>query len=294
MTNTSIDISGKIDADTAGVLAHIKAATDSLGIPFFVIGAMARDIFLKHLYGLPPHRLTLDMDFGVSISTWGDFSNLKTELIDHYGFGSTNQLQRLRAGNIQIDIVPFGPIAGLNLRIHWPPDESLQMSTAGFEEAFEASLQVRISASPELRVRVCSLPGLVILKLISWHERYPERQRDAEDILEIMDKYENAMPVDRLYSEEKELIAEEGFDNQKAAIRLLGRDMAKIASPGTGRLILSILDEETKEDSKPRLAIDMARAMSTSEGDLAQVSAAIYKLKQGFVEAKFGETTLVP
>jgi predicted nucleotidyltransferase len=284
MTNTSLDISGKIDDETAGALGHVKAAADSMGISFFIIGALARDILLKLHYGLPPHRATLDVDLGVSVATWGHFSNLKNELTENHRFKDTNQAQRLQYERTLVDIVPFGPIAGPERSIRWPPDESFQMSTAGFEEAFKFSHQVRVSSSPDVIVSVCSLPGLVVMKLISWHERYPERRRDAEDIFEIMEKYELAGNIDRLYSEESNMLEEEGFETKKAAIRLLGRDMARIAGPDTRQLILSILDEETREDSNLRLSVDMARGMITTDVDLKEIVTKISKLKQGFEE----------
>lgn len=279
-----LDISGKIDDDTAGALAHAKAAADSLGIPFFIIGALARDILLKHYYGFQPQRATLDLDLGVSVATWGDLSNLKSDLIKTHHFNETSQLQRLQYSGLRVDFVPFGPIAGPAHTIRWPPDESFQMSTAGFEEAFRFSHLVRLSSLPDVIVSVCSLSGLVILKLISWRERYHERRRDAEDIFEIMDKYEFAGNFDRLYSEENEILEDEGFETKKAGIRLLGRDMARIAGPDTRQLILSILDEETKEDSSLRLSVDMAPGASTADVDLGDIVAKISKLRQGFEE----------
>ncbi|MCX6569838.1 MAG: nucleotidyl transferase AbiEii/AbiGii toxin family protein [Candidatus Aminicenantes bacterium] len=284
MNNTSLDISGKIDGQTAGALAHVKAAADSMGISFFIIGALARDILLKLHYGLPPHRATLDVDLGVSVATWEHFSNLKNGLIENHRFEATNQVQRLQYERILVDIVPFGPIAGPERNIRWPPDESFQMSTAGFEEAFRFSHQAKVSSSPDVIISVCSLPGLVIMKLISWHERYPERRKDAGDIFEIMEKYELAGNFDRLYSEEAKLLEEEGFETKKAAIRLLGRDMAKIASQSSGLLLSEILVEETNEDSKLRLALDLARETHQIGQDPQEILAMVSKLRQGFEE----------
>jgi predicted nucleotidyltransferase len=284
MTNTSLDISGKIDGQTAGALAHVKAAADSMGMPIFLIGALARDIFLKHIHGLPPRRLTKDIDFGASVATWGDFDRLRTELIIKHGFEGTMKLQELSFGKILVDIIPFGAIAGPKQNLFWPPDQSFRLSTVGFEEAYKSAPEVKISLSPAVYVKVCSLPALVILKLISWHERYPERQRDAEDVLEILDRYEQVIPIDRLYLEDKELISEEGFDNRKAAIRLLGRDMARIAGAESGRLIISILERDIKEDSNLCLAGQMARGLYLGDVDLNEVVAKIAKLKQGFEE----------
>lgn len=81
-------------------------------------------------------------------------------------------------------------------------------------------------------------------------ELYPERGRDAADILEIMDLYEYAYGPDRLYSSEQELMIEERFDSKMATIRLLGRDMARVAGSPTGRLILSILICKLKQGFK--------------------------------------------
>ena len=284
MNNTLLDISGKIDEDSAAALAHVKAAADSMGISLFVIGALARDILLKLHFGLPPHRATLDLDLGVSVASWGHFSSLKNELTENYRFKGTNQVQRLQYERILVDIVPFGPIAGPEHTIRWPPDESFQMSTAGFEEAFMFSHQVRVSSSPDVIVSVCSLPGLVIMKLISWHERYPERRRDAEDIFEIMEKYEFAGNFDRLYSEESKMLEEEGFETKKAAIRLLGRDMAKISSQSSWLQISEILAEETNETSKMRLALDIAQETRQIGQEPQEILRLVAKLRQGFEE----------
>jgi predicted nucleotidyltransferase len=75
MNSTSLDISGKIDAPAVHALSGVKAAADSLNIPFFIIGASARDIFLKHLYGFAQRRSTVDMDFGVFLSARSRASN---------------------------------------------------------------------------------------------------------------------------------------------------------------------------------------------------------------------------
>ena len=288
MTDMPIDISGKIDEPTVHALASVKKAADKLAAPFFIIGAKAKEFFLEHVHGLDLRRYTKDLDFGVSLTSWQDLSSLKAELIAGHGFESTNQVQRVRFRDINIDLVPFGPIAGSKRTLLWPPDESRRMTTAGFEEAFRSSPHVKISASPELIVRVCSLAGLVVLKMISWRELYPERGRDAADILEIMDGYVHVYGLDRLYSAEQELLIEERFDSKLAAIRLLGRDVARIVSPTTGRSILSILDEESGEESKRKLAVHMARETGVFDMEYQDIGAKIDKFRQGFIEEKGG------
>lgn len=87
-----------------------------------------------------------------------------------------------------------------------------------------------------------------------------------------------------LYSSEQELMIEERFDSKMATIRLLGRDMARVAGSPTGRLILSILDDETGDESQRKLAVQMAREERLTDTELKEIEAKICKLKQGFMD----------
>ena len=238
MTNILFNLSGKIEKPTVDTLYLLKGIADSFGIPFFVVGAFARDLILKHRYGIEPRRMTTDIDLGVEVASWEQFKKLKESLIATGQFSLTSEKQRLHCGTILIDILPFGPITDEDKKISWPPEHEIIMSMVGFEEAYEYSITVRLSSDPELDIKLASLPGLAIMKLISWKEKYPDRKRDAEDLLLIMNKYEEAGNSERLYGEELPLLLEEGFDTQMAGTRLLGRDMAKMSDPQTLRIII--------------------------------------------------------
>ena len=97
------------------------------------------------------------------------------------------------------------------------------------------------------------------MKIIAWNEKYPERPKDAEDLFLIMESYEDADNFDRLYDKEQSLLKQEDYDNQLAAIRLLGRDMAEIAEPNTLDLLEGILKDEKNQQ---RLAQDVIRQRS--------------------------------
>jgi predicted nucleotidyltransferase len=56
MSNILFDLSGKIEQAKTDVLYIVKRIADSLNIPFFVVGASARDFILKHCYGIEPPR----------------------------------------------------------------------------------------------------------------------------------------------------------------------------------------------------------------------------------------------
>lgn len=161
------------------------------------------------------------------------------------------------------------------------------MSMVGFEEAYRHSITVRVSSDPDLDIKLATLPGLAIMKLIAWKEKYPDRKRDAEDLLLIMNKYEEAGNSDRLYEEDLPLLQEEGFDTKSAGTRLLGRDMAKISDSKTFLIVKEILDAETEEMSQYKLISDMMREDGMSDTRFDGILAQLMKLRQGFVE--FGE-----
>jgi predicted nucleotidyltransferase len=142
-----------------------------------------------------------------------------------------------------------------------------------------------LSSDPELDIKLASLPGLAIMKLISWKEKYPNRKRDAEDLLLIMNKYEEAGNTERLYEEDLPLLQEENFDTKLAGTRLLGRDMAKISDPRTVQILKGILDAETEEPSQYKLATDMIREAGVAETRFDEILLQLEKLEQGIVEA---------
>jgi predicted nucleotidyltransferase len=45
-----------------------------LSIPFFVVGASARDFILKYCYSLELLRMTRDIDLGVEVASWEQFN----------------------------------------------------------------------------------------------------------------------------------------------------------------------------------------------------------------------------
>ncbi len=284
MTSILFNLSGKIEKPAVDALYLVKRVADSLNIPFFVVGASARDLILKHCYGIEPPRKTGDIDLGVEVASWEQFKKFEESLIATGQFSLSSEKQRLRCGTIFIDILPFGPITDKDKKISWPPEHEIMMSMVGFEEAYEYSITLRLSSDPELDIKLASLPGLAIMKLIAWKEKYPNRKRDAEDLLLIMNKYEEAGNSERLYEEDLPLLQEEGFDTKLAGTRLLGRDMAKISDPETFLIIKEILDAETEEMSRYKLVSDMNRETGMFDTRFDEILLQLKKLKQGIVE----------
>lgn len=283
MSNISFDLSGKIEPVYLDAISRVKLVAGSLGIPFFLVGATARDFILDHCYGIRTTRMTRDIDLGVEVAGWDQFEALSRALLATGNFHATQEKQRFLFRHVAVDIVPFGPIADSHKKISWPPEHEIFMSMLGFEEAYKYSITVRLSTNPELDIKIPTLPGLALMKLISWRDCYPERPKDAEDLLFIMHSYADAGNTNRLYEEELPLLESEGFDNQLAGIRLLGKDMAKIADTITAEAVKAILTDETGDQSRYRLVGDMVSAYGFRDR-FDEILRQVEKLKEGFLK----------
>ena len=140
MSNILFDLSGKIDKQTVEALFAVKKEADALSIPFFIVGASARDIILKHCYGIQTQRMTTDIDVGVEVSSWEQFNQLTNSLLAGGQFSPTPKRQRFSFDTLLIDIVPFGTLADEHGRISWPPEHEIIMSIVGFKEAYECAI----------------------------------------------------------------------------------------------------------------------------------------------------------
>ncbi len=258
MTTNLLTISEKIDKPLVDLLGLLTSVSGKLGTPFFVIGATARDMVLKY-YDETPTRATRDVDIGILVPGWEQFNDLRDALLGTKEFEPSEVRHRLYSHvGMPVDIVPFGEIAGEQRQLRWPKEENRIMSVLGFDEAYDASLLVRVRREPLLDVRVASLPGIVITKLISWSDMYAERKRDALDIHVIMTRYIDAGGLERISSAAKDLIkVEEEVDIELAGARLLGRDIAHIASPRTLKVLMKILKREMSDGEGSRLLADM-------------------------------------
>ena len=258
MNKNLLDLSGKIDELTVELLKTIDDVAESLKAPFFVVGAIARDIILTQGYGIETGRATQDFDLAVKVSDWNGYEQLREGLIASGKFiHDRKQAQRLIYKNkYPIDIIPFGAISGPDSLLSWPPEHDTIIDTHGFTEAYNNSITVRIQEEPIIDIQFVSLPGLAILKLISWNDNQLRRRKDAHDLLLIMRTYLDAGNLERLYDEEMDLV-EGDFDYVRAGSRLLGRDIAKILSPDIREIIVNILIKETAEQTLYRLVEDM-------------------------------------
>ena len=281
MNKNLLNISGKISEPIVKIYELIAEVANQSNVRFFVIGATARDMVFECGYNIPASRATRDIDLAVQVATWAEFLNLKDALIATGHFAESKMMQRMFYRNeIPIDIVPFGAIENEG-SISWPPDDSVKMNVAGFNDAYHATQTVRLRENPVLDIPVVTPAALVILKLMAWKDRSSEHSKDAIDLAFILRWYLDAGHTEILAEEHGDLLNED-FDFEQSGARMLGRDVASIVSAQSQQMLVEILSAETGEQEIYRLVEAMSgkQAVNKFEQNLKLLEA----LRHGFNE----------
>jgi len=146
--------------------------------------------------------------------------------------------------------------------------------------------EVRLSSEPPLEILVPSVPALALLKIISWDDAYPRRERDAHDLLFILENYDATGVEAKLYESHVPLLTEEEFDSRLASVRLLGQNIAQLGSPETLKTLEEILIRETDEDLGFRMLSNMVKGASFQGTKFEAALQLLKKLLQGVLEER--------
>lgn len=289
MTNTSHPQTPKPDRPvnplTLTVIGEIHRAANKLGIPVFVVGAVARIILLENIHGLNAGRATTDVDFAFALDNWEQFDALKKLLLKNTRFRASEQLAHrlyFRAPGFEhaykVDLIPFGKVETSPNTIAWPPDMAIMMNVAGFSDAFAAT--VRVEVSPGLEATVASLPGIATLKLFAWADRRQENTKDAIDVVTLLRSYHLAGNDHRIYEEVnvQAVLEAVDYDPELTGAWLLGHDVATMASKSTVTALEALLTGGTKD----RLIEDMSRTMRGRADAMDYASRLLEQFTQGF------------
>jgi predicted nucleotidyltransferase len=272
MKTTSLDVTGKLPLGLVQLYQVISRHTSALGIPYLVVGATARDIILHHGFGAAIERGTRDVDFGIQVQSWDQYQQLRSQLLNDgftpHKFKAHQLVTTLpNEEEWEIDLIPFGGIAGDRHAIAWPPKHEIEMTVTGFKEALDNALNVTIADNPAFKIKVASPAGMLILKLISWLERDPSiRRKDAMDIY-YMTKHYSKIPevLDSLY--EDNFMEAQDYDEHKASAMILAHDACRIASPEAVAIINEqLFDNAAKLDN---LILDMSRVTNIDYQDIS-------------------------
>ena len=212
------------------VLETLQNAFDHLQIDFFVIGAVARDIWYAESGRIS--RRTKDIDFAVFVGNPDEYEAIKQYLRETEGYHDIqgNSFVMLTPRGTQVDILPFGAIendGGVQIQVQGLTNIRVE----GMLEVFEAGTKA-VTMSGGREFRVASLPAIVLLKLIAFDDRPEVRHKDASDIANILDGF-SELQSDLIYEHHSDLFEVEEADMgqlafENIAAKVVGREIRKI------------------------------------------------------------------
>ena len=210
-----------------------------------VVGATVPLVLIDRRQGRDGEgRPTRDVDAVIAAQTWAEFAGLKRRLMAA-GFGEGQEPHRLYLGNAEIDLIPYSPALAPDERLEWPGTGKV-MSTLGISEALEHAQFEPIEDG--LVLRMVTVFGCVLLKLIAYGDRPTERERDITDVIHCFERYEEGGDR-RFHVAAGRSVDEIPIQYEEAGAYLLGSELASIARPASLQVVRRIVASVTNQDA---------------------------------------------
>jgi predicted nucleotidyltransferase len=268
------------------MLSALERGFKKFGIDYYLVGAVARDVWMSGINNIAPRRTTGDIDFGVLINDKGVYEALKNYLIETEGFHPTkeNAFVLLWKDKMEVDLLPFGSIEDEDGKVTVQGTGYTSIHVPGFNEVYEEGLP-ELELEDEHRFKFCTLPGIVVLKLRAWDDRPEVRRDDVKDISDILNHFFN-MYDNEIWEKHHDLFTDEDIDLRHIAARVMGREMSKIARRNKKLFtrIENILHANTNNIASSKMADIMIEYFENTAEDNVKL---LEQLKQGFIENNF-------
>lgn len=223
------------------ILRDINEVCNKLKINFFGVGALARNIWYVQNDG--KSRGTKDIDFGVYVINHEMYNLLLNSLIINYNYSrvNTNAFCLVSPHGVQIDLLPFGEIENEN-KVLVEGKGLVSINLDGFKETFEHGLIEETIEGDS--IKICSIPSVVLLKLIAFDDRPEKRHKDPIDIDSIIKHYAQ-IETDFIWEEYHFLFNEEEKSYDEIGVEVLGYEISKIirSNKTLKNRILNILEK---------------------------------------------------
>ena len=223
-------MSDLLDPVILQMLAAMEPVLKAYNVEFYLVGAVARDIHFSKHPQLASKRATLDIDFAIMVDNEDQFYYIKDALLETGAFTAheTEAIKLFYKNSIEIDLLPFGGIEneGRETRLYKP--RLFALDVPGFLEVLPAVETIQVSK--DISINVCSLEGLVLLKLVAWDDK-PSRTKDITDIEHIINCYADLWDVE-IFQEYMDVM--ELYDTaanaflQLVAARIIGRKISAL------------------------------------------------------------------
>ena len=269
--------------EIAEMLSALERGFEKFGIDFYLVGAVARDVWMHGINKIAPRRTTGDIDFAILINDKGVYEALTAYLVEKESFQSNkeNAFVLLWKDKIQLDLLPFGDMEDGDGKVTVRGTGFTSVDLPGFSEVYAQGL-------PEMelgglhRFKFCTLPGIVLLKLIAWDDRPEIRRDDIKDISDILHHF-FSMYDNEIWEHHADLFERADDNLQWIAARVMGREMKKIAMRNEKLFarIERILNANTVDLHSSRMAAIMVEYFANTVEENVQL---LQHVRQGFIE----------
>jgi len=211
------------------IFDELEEAFSATGTDFYVIGALAKDVWYAR--GNKSMRQTKDVDFAVLVSSEENYEKIRQYLKTNKNFAdtSTNSFVMFSDSGVQVDILPFGGIE-IDEGVHIEGEGLTQINVNGFVEVYRAGTS-DIELPTGHHFKIATLPAIILLKLIAFDDRPEHRIKDARDIAGIINHFFD-LQADLIYQEHADLFADEKDTrtSQEISAIVIGREIKKICA----------------------------------------------------------------
>lgn len=237
-----IDILNPVVAE---MLQALSAILQQHNVDYYLVGAMARDIQLSANENFKPKRATSDVDLAIMLDNEGQYYAITDQMITSGNFelSEIKPFKFFYKQSIELDVLSFGEIETEERRFELSRYTLLSMDMSGFREVFPFA--TNIAVTDKIMLNVCSLEGLVVLKLIANNDDI-SRSKDITDIEHLLEVYYE-LNFDEVFTDHVDITIIYSTDipvyPQLVSARVLGRKMSLMtdAYPETKEKLKTIL-----------------------------------------------------
>lgn len=265
----------------------VCSAAEKLEIRVVLVGALVAQFSPEIDADYPQFRGTNDADFGVAVRDWDSYKNLYDALLSR-DFKPNQKIEhRLHRGSTMVDLIPYGSQIAPDGKLTWPKS-GFKMTVTGFEEVCAAAHASSASKAPV--VPVITIPGFVLLKVISYLDRKEQGQvkhrDDARDIEYWLRNFASGTKDERRFG-----LGQAGVEHQDyetAGAVLLGLEVGKLASPEAAAYVDLFLKESGNLYSPLMDALAAGQFEEAAEKKRREGNAFLGAFGKGYLHARRG------
>lgn len=223
-----MNLSGIREGELKEVFSALEEAFTATGTDFYIIGALARDVWYAR--GQKSFRGTKDVDIAILVSSHAEYDTVRSYLKQHSQFRDIkeNSFVMINTSGIQVDILPFGEIEiddGITLQ----GEGMTSIKVNGFNEVYQSGTEAMELITGHY-FKIATLPAIVLLKLIAFDDRPERRTKDARDIANIITHFFD-LQADLIYEKHTDLFTNENDPRslQEISCVVIGREVQGIS-----------------------------------------------------------------